>query len=74
MRFLPKLPAKILLQIETVDSTSSPQIQIADWLCGALGRYYEEKAFGKEFFTILKPALLKSEELFSHHWTKIWEK
>ena len=73
-RLLPKLPANVLVQIETVDSTSSPQVQVADWLCGALGRYYEEKKFGKEFFNILKPTLVRGEELFSAHWEKIWKK
>ena len=71
IRLLPKLPAKTPVHIDIVDSTASPQVQIADWICGALARYYEKKRSGEKFFELLKPALLKGEELFA---AKNWEK
>lgn len=69
-----QFPAKTHLQIEAVDSTASTQIQVADWVCGALGRYYEKKKNGEVFYQKLKNNIVKSEELFSDHWTKVWEK
>lgn len=73
-RLLPQLPAKVILQIQAMDSTSSPQIQVADWVCGALARYHEGKKNGEEFFNILKNNIISSKELFSDYWTKKWEK
>jgi len=31
-QLLPQLPSKTIIQIQAVDSTSSPQIQVADWI------------------------------------------
>ncbi|MDO8452143.1 MAG: DUF3800 domain-containing protein [bacterium] len=73
-QLLPQLPAKTILQIQAMDSTSSPQIQVADWICGALARYHEEKSQGEEFYNILKNNIVKQKELFSDYWTKKWEK
>lgn len=73
-QLLPQLPAKIILQIQAMDSTSSPQIQIIDWVCGALARYHEGKTKGEEFYNILKNNVVKGKELFSDYWTKKWEK
>lgn len=73
-RLLPQLPAKVALQIQAMDSTSSPQIQVADWICGALARYHEQKPLGDEFYNILKNNIVKAKELFSDYWTKRWEK
>lgn len=70
---LPNLPPKTLFHIQAVDSTSSPQVQIADWVCGALGRYYEGKENGVEFYNFLKNNIVKEKELFSDYWTKLWE-
>ncbi len=65
----PKLPAKSLFQIEISDSTTSPNIQIADWICGALFRYHNKRKNGKKFFTILKNNIVASDELFKDYWT-----
>ncbi len=73
-RLLPKLPVKTLIQIQAMDSTASPQIQVADWICGALARYHEKKPSGDEFYNILKNNIVKEKELFSDYWTKKWEK
>ena len=47
---------------------------LADWICGALARYYEEKPQGKEFYDVLKNNIIKGKELFSDYWTNKWEK
>ncbi len=69
-RLLPKMPAKTLFQVEAVDSTTSAQVQVADWICGALARYHEGKPHGQEFYDILKPNIVESKELFSKLWSK----
>lgn len=72
-RLLPQLPAKANLQIEAVDSTTSPAVQVADWFCGALARYHEKKKLGEEFYAVLKGNIVQQKELFSEYWTKKWE-
>lgn len=74
IQLLPHLPAKVILQIQAMDSTSSPQIQVADWICGALARHLEKKPHGEEFYNLLKNNIIKEKELFSDYWTKKWEK
>ena len=70
LSLLPKLPSKVLFQIEAIDSTNSPVIQIVDWICGALGRYYEGKHLGDELYNILMKNIIYKKELFSGTWTK----
>lgn len=70
---LPKLPAKVNFQVQAVDSTSNPLIQVADWVCGALARFYEKKEMGEEFYSVLKGNIVQEKELFSEKWTKTWE-
>jgi hypothetical protein len=53
-----QLDPKSIIQIERLDSTTNINIQIADWICGALDRYYNNKKYGNEFFAILKNNLL----------------
>lgn len=71
---IPKLPAKTLFSIQTQDSTTSANIQVADWICGALARFYEKKPQGEEFYSILKKNIVQEKELFSDYWTRKWEK
>lgn len=60
-----QLDPKSIIQIERLDSTTNINIQIADWICGALDRYYNNKKFGNDFFAILKNNLLgEGLELF----------
>lgn len=68
LSLLPKLPPKILFHVYTVDSTSNPQIQVADWICGALARYYENKTMGKELYVELKRNIVRQKELFLDYW------
>lgn len=73
-RLLPKFPAKVLFKIQVVDSTTNENVQVADWVCGALARYYEKKSFGEEFYNALKGNIVQEKELFSERLTKILEK
>jgi hypothetical protein len=65
---VPNLPKEAIIQIETVDSATQPNIQIADWICGALFRFYNKKADGKEYFKILKNSIIAEKELFPKYW------
>ena len=49
-RLLSKLPKDALLQIEMVDSAAVVNIQIADWIAGALARYLEKGHLGEECY------------------------
>ncbi len=64
---LPKLSSKALIQIEAVDSTENPNIQIADWICGALFRYYNKRKNGERLFITLKNNIISSDELFKDY-------
>lgn len=70
---LPKLPPKTLFAIHAVDSTTSPHIQVADWISGALARYHEKKTLGDELYATLKKNIVEERELFSDYWAKKWE-
>ncbi len=66
-----QMPPKSNIQIEMLDSTTNANIQIADWVCGALGGYHNRKKHGKEYFDILKNNLLgEGVELFKDYWSK----
>jgi hypothetical protein len=69
-RLLPNMPAKTLVKVEDVDSTTSPQVQVADWVCGALACYHQGKPGGQELYNILKPNIVQSKELFSKLYAK----
>ncbi|KKQ91540.1 MAG: hypothetical protein UU16_C0046G0017 [Candidatus Woesebacteria bacterium GW2011_GWA2_40_7] len=70
-KLISRLAPNPIIQIEMLDSTTSPNIQIADWICGALGRYYNKKKLGQECFDILKNNLLdEGIELFKDYWSK----
>ena len=72
-KLLPELPAKSVVQIQAMDSTTSPQIQVADWICGALARFHEQKTYGKEFYELLKNNIVQEKELFAEYWAKKWD-
>lgn len=71
---LPLLPVDVLFSIDAPDSTTNPLIQVADWVCGALGRYHEGKTLGQEFYNALKKNIIQEKELFSDYWIKKWER
>lgn len=65
-RILPSLPAKVVLQIEMVDSSTNANIQIADWISGALARYHEKGKKGQDFYDTLRGNIMdKGKELFT---------
>ena len=51
-----------------IDSTTSANIQIADWISGALARYHEKKVLCDECYGLLKNNILKPDELFKDYW------
>lgn len=67
-RLLPLLPKNSLVEIKMVDSTTNVNIQIADWISGALARYHENKELGQECFDILTNNIVDSRELFKEYW------
>ena len=68
-RLYSQLPSGVAIQIEMLDSAVSPNIQIADWISGALGWYLEKKRLGEECYQILKNNLLgEGKELFKDYW------
>ncbi len=65
-RLLPGLPKNTVIQIEMVDSTAVVNIQIADWIAGALAQYLEKGKLGEECFKILKGNIMgEGKELFN---------
>lgn len=65
-RISPNLPKASIVQVETVDSTTSINIQIADWISGAFSRYLEKGKLGNEFYAILKGNIIgEGKELFN---------
>ncbi len=48
------------IQVEMIDSSTNVNIQIADWISGALARYLEKKPKGEEYYKILKNNFLDS--------------
>ena len=64
-RMLPNLPKGVAFQIETVDSSTNTNIQISDWISGALARSLEKGKFGQECYAILRGNILgEGKELF----------
>ena len=65
-RVLPALNKNTIVQIETVDSNHNVNIQIADWVAGAVARYLEKGKMGDECFQILKGNIIgEGKELFN---------
>ena len=68
-RLLPQLPQGVIIQIEMIDSAQNTNIQIADWIAGALAWFLENKRLGNKCYQILKNNLLgEGKELFRNHW------
>lgn len=69
----PRIPAGSVCIIQAVDSTTNPNIQIADWICGALGRYHNQKERGEEFYRLIKNNMISHQELFPSYWETRWQ-
>ncbi len=64
-RLLPIAPAGSLIDVKQVDSTTDANIQIADWIVGALAAYLNGKPLGEKYFQILKENIIGTPtELF----------
>lgn len=64
----PKLSPKTIFQVGAIDSAKNVNIQIADWICGALFRYFNKGKNGEQYFSSLKNNIVASEELFRDYW------
>jgi len=69
-RITPQLSPSTAIQIEMIDSTTNPNIQIADWISGALGRFYNNGEIGKQCKLSLKKNIVAGKELFKDYWVK----
>jgi len=69
-RLLPQLSKNSVIEIEMLDSIKNANIQIADWIAGALARYLEKRELGEECYAILQNNILENgaRELFKNHW------
>ncbi len=64
-RLLPIAPASSFIDVKQVDSASDANIQIADWIVGALAAYLNNKSMGSEYYEILKGNIIGTPiELF----------
>lgn len=68
LNLLPNLCAKTLIQIKVINSATNLNIQIADWVCGALFRYHNKRKNSKQYFSILKSSIIESKEMFEKYW------
>lgn len=65
-RLVTHLPKNALVDVHMVDSATNPNIQIADWIAGALARYLEKRPLGEECYLALKNNFMSSgKELFA---------
>ncbi|HAN22486.1 TPA: hypothetical protein DCP77_01710 [Candidatus Collierbacteria bacterium] len=69
-RLVPQLPPSTNIQIEMIDSTTNSNIQIADWISGALGRFYNNGEIGEQCKATLESKIVAEKELFKDYWSK----
>lgn len=67
-RLLPNLTKGAQVKIQTVDSKHYPNIQIVDWIAGAIAAHLNKKEGGDEFYGILKNNIIAEKELFKDYW------
>jgi len=65
-RLLPYCSPDVSIRVQMIDSVSNVNIQIADWISGAIARYLEKRENGEQYFKILKNNFLdKGKEFFA---------
>jgi hypothetical protein len=70
-QILPSLPRNSVVQIDMINSVTNVNIQIADWIVGAIAKYHNGTKEGESYFQILKNNLLcEGKELFCDYWSK----
>lgn len=57
-RLLPLASTGTMIDVKQIDSTSDPNIQIADWIAGAIASYLNKKPLGKHYYDILKDNII----------------
>jgi hypothetical protein len=66
---LPLMPAGSLVQVDMVVSHDNPNVQIADWIAGALSWYHNGRPLGEACRLTLRNSLLgDGKELFKDQW------
>lgn len=73
-RLLFELPKGSAVRVDMIDSSTNPNIQIADWFCGALYRYHTNRQAGDKFYEIMRGSIIKSTELFKDFWGEFHNK
>jgi len=64
-RILANVPANTAVRVDRVDSVGDRNIQIVDWIAGALAAYLNEKPLGERCMSILKQNIIgEGRELF----------
>ncbi len=61
---LPFCPPQTRIQIEMIDSTANGNMQIVDWISGALRAYLEGLPCGNDYFSALSGSLLQDGKEF----------
>ena len=65
---LPLVGKNTRLEVQMLDSTSSANLQIIDWIAGALSAYHNQKTLGNEMFEILQEKIEETGiELFKNY-------
>lgn len=64
-KLLPRCTPDTLVEVCMIDSTTNPNIQIADWICGAYIQYLEKRPGGEEYYKALKNSILGTKEFFT---------
>ena len=65
-KLLPLCLPDTVIHIDMVDSSMNANIQIADWISGAIARYLEKGKNGEEYFRVFKNNFLsKGKEFFA---------
>ena len=57
-RLMPIAPEKTLIDIRQIDSTTDTNIQIADWIVGAIAASLNQKPFGEKYLQILRQNII----------------
>lgn len=66
-RILPKVSPDTAITVTRVDSTTDRNIQIVDWIAGAIAAYLNKKPLGEKCMDILKNNIIGTgRELFKH--------
>lgn len=63
-QLLPVCAPGTFIDIQMIDSTANANIQIADWISGALAWYLEKKPLGEECYKIIQNNILSTKEFF----------